>query len=103
MYVILGDSSLHLTANIRADHIIFGYEKPDTTSQKLLLLSVFTSDVENNPYGLKLGSYYETSGMDKLSLKYKETVGDFIKVFAIENSGNTTELFIERKWVEFSE
>lgn len=36
------DSTMWLTADIKLDHRIFGYERPDTTSGKLILLSVFT-------------------------------------------------------------
>lgn len=46
----LSDSSLTVYENIRADYRIFGYQKPDTNSRKMILFSVFTSDVENNPY-----------------------------------------------------
>jgi hypothetical protein len=65
-YVSASDSSISLASNMRQDHRIFGYEKPDTKSKRLLLLSVFTNDVENNPFGCELGAYYDTSGMEGL-------------------------------------
>jgi hypothetical protein len=86
---------------MRKDHRIFGYAKPDTKSERLLLISVFTNDVENNPFGCKLGSYYDTSGMDDITLKYKETLGKFIKAVAIDKSNNKTDIYFEKKWIEF--
>lgn len=41
-----GDSTIYLTANMKLDHRIFGYSQPDIKSEKLLLLSVFTNDIE---------------------------------------------------------
>lgn len=100
-YVFLTDSSIHLTANIRRDHRIFGYEKPNINSKKLLLLSVFTNDVENNPFKYELGAYYETSDMEDLDLRYLSTLRDFIKAVAIDKSNKQTVLYFERKWIEF--
>jgi hypothetical protein len=99
-YVISSDSSINLTANIKADHRIFGYEKPDKNSKRLLLISVFTNDVEGNPFGLELGAYYDTGSMDNLKLKYEETVGDFVKASAIGNNKVTT-IYFEKKWIAF--
>ncbi|MFD1629992.1 hypothetical protein [Pseudopedobacter beijingensis] len=96
-----GDSTIHLTANIRQDHRIFGYEKPDTKSERILLLSVFTNDVENNPFGCKLGAYYDTGGMDELTLKYNSTTGKFVKAIATDKANNSTTIYFEKKWIEF--
>ena len=96
-----GDSTINLTANIRQDHRIFGYAKPDIKSERLLLLSVFTNDVENNPFGCRLGAYYDTGGMDKLTLKYNSTIGNFVKATAIDKANNSTTIYFEKKWIEF--
>ena len=96
-----GDSTINLTANIRQDHRIFGYAKPDIKSERLLLLSVFTNDVVNNPFGCKLGAYYDTNGMDELTLKYISTTGNFVKATAIDKENNSTTIYIEKKWIEF--
>jgi len=90
-----------LTANIRKDHRILGYSKPNTKSERILLISVFTNDVENNPFGCRLGSYYGTGGMKDMTLKYKETLGKFIKAIAIGNSNNKTVIYFEKKWIQF--
>ncbi|KAA6430257.1 hypothetical protein FOE74_20805 [Rufibacter glacialis] len=100
-YVFESDSSIHLTANIRQEHRIFGYAKPDTTSNKLLLLSVFTDDVEKNPFKCELGAYYETDGMKQLKLKYLQTRGDFIEAVAIDHLAKSRMIYFEKKWIEF--
>jgi hypothetical protein len=96
-----GDSTINLTANIRQDHRIFGYAKPDINSERLLLLSVFTNDVENNPFGCKLGAYYDTGGMGKLTLKYIATTGNFVKAIATDNTNKSTTIYFEKKWIDF--
>lgn len=97
-----GDSTINLIANIRQDHRIFGYAKPDIKSERLLLLSVFTDDVENNPFGCKLGAYYETAGMDKLTLKFISSNGNFVKAVAIDKTNKSTIIYFEKKVIEFS-
>lgn len=96
-----GDSIINLTANIRQDHRIFGYAKPDIKSERLLLLSVFTNDVENNPFGCRLGAYYDTGEMDELTLKYNSITGNFVKATAIDKANNSTIIYFEKKWIEF--
>ena len=96
-----GDSTIYLTANIRKDHRIFGYAKPDTKSERLLLLSVFTNDVENNPFCCRLGAYYDTGGMDELTLKYNSTTGNFVKATATDKTNKSTTIYFEKKWIEF--
>jgi hypothetical protein len=79
----------------------FGYANPDIKSERLLLISVFTNDVEKNPFGCKLGSYYDVGGMQNIKLKYLETAGNFIKAVAIDSSNNFTTLYFEKKWIVF--
>ena len=101
VYLKNGDSSIYLTSNIRQEHRIFGYKKPDTKSERLLLLSVFTNDVENNPFGCKLGAYYDTGDMKDLKLKYLRTIGTFVEAAAFDNNNNkTTNIYFEKKWIE---
>lgn len=95
------DSTINLTANIRQDHRIFGYAKPDIKSERLLLLSVFTNDVENNPFGCRLGAYYDTGGMEGLTLKYNSIVGNFVKATATDSTNKSTTIYFEKKWIEF--
>ena len=100
-YVDPADSSISLTANMRTTHRFFGYAQPDKSSQRLLLLSVFTSDVENNPFGCPLGAYYSTPAPETLSLHYRATVGDFVEVIAVDAQRQSTTLYLEKKWVSF--
>jgi 5-hydroxyisourate hydrolase-like protein (transthyretin family) len=96
-----GDSTIYVTANIRKDHRIFGYAKPNIKSEKLILFSVFTNDVEGNPFHCKLGAYYETSGYKEAVIKYLETVNTFVKAVVINNSANEEIIiFFEKKWIE---
>ena len=97
-----GDSAINLIANIRQDHRFFGYAKPDIKSERLLLLSVFTDDVENNPFGCKLGAYYETAGMGELTLKFISSNGNFVKAVAIDKTNKSTIVYFEKKVIEFS-
>src|SRR6478752_1035815 len=78
------DSTIWLTANMRMDHRIFGYEKPDANSKRMFLLSIFTDDVKDNPFNLPYGAYYQTNDMDNKTLKYISTQGKFVKVAVIE-------------------
>ena len=100
-YVSLQDSSIEMRASMRLDHRIFGYAKPDTKSERPLLLAVFTNDVENNPFGCKLGSYYDTGGMENIKLKYVDTLGTFVKAVAIDKLNKATTLYFEKKWIMF--
>ena len=61
--IATNDSIMEIQAFIRKDHRIFGYEKPDKNSAKLIVFSIFTNDVENNPHHCKLGSYYDTTAL----------------------------------------
>jgi hypothetical protein len=96
-----GDSIICLTANIKNDHRFFGYAEPDVKSERLILFSVFTNDVENNPFGCKLGAYYDTGGMDELTLKYISTNGNFVKAEAVDVDDNSTTVYFEKKWIGF--
>jgi hypothetical protein len=102
VFLTEGDSTINLIANIKQDHRIFGYAKPDIKSERLLLLSVFTDDVENNPFGCKLGAYYETAGMGELTLKFISSNGNFVKAVAIDKTNKSTIVYFEKKVIEFS-
>lgn len=99
---IEADSSIWLQANIRLDHRFFGYAKPDIHSKRLILFSVFTNDVEHNPFGCRYGSYYETSGMaDSLKLVFAGYTGNFIRAKLVNTSQDDqeiTSIYFEKKW-----
>ncbi|QDW24822.1 hypothetical protein FFJ24_008355 [Pedobacter sp. KBS0701] len=97
----LNDSTLTIYGNIRADYRIFGYEKPDTNSRKLILFSVFTTDVKGNPYRCPYGAYYATSEMQNTSITYIGSTGSFIKASVVQAQQVQIPVYILKDWVEF--
>ncbi|MFN8246278.1 MAG: hypothetical protein U0T56_07855 [Ferruginibacter sp.] len=99
--IFRSDNSVWLESDIKLDHRFFGYEKPDTTSGKLILFSVFTPDVEDNPYHCPLGAYYGMSGVPgKLHSMARQ--GSFVKIRYSANDGSGPKYFyFEKKWVQF--
>lgn len=98
----LSDSSFTVYQNIRADYRIFGYEEPDTNSRKILFFSVFTPDVEGNPYKCPFGSYYYSGAMENTQIKYTKTVGSFIKANLIKDKTTIiSPVYFLKSWVEF--
>ena len=85
VFVKDGDSMINLTANIRMDHRIFGYSAPDIHSERLLLLSVFTNNVEDNPFRCKLVANYNTRDMDDLTLKFITITENFVSEYFTPN------------------
>lgn len=98
--VISSNGSIWLTANIKRDHRIFGYKKKDVHSEKMILLSVFTSEVENNPFNCRYGAYHDTAGMKDMELKYLATEDDFLKVAIVQNGRSIDEVYMLKKWFE---
>lgn len=98
-----GDSSIHISANMRLDHRIFGFDQPNTNSKRLFLFSIFTDDVKDNPFNFPLGAYYDSSDLTSkdLTLHYIKTSGDFIEA-SLSNSKNKIKhrLYFEKKWIE---
>ncbi len=97
------DSTIHVYNNIRADYRVFGYSKPDTTSQKMFLISVFTNDVKDNPYKCVYGAYYDSASMPEMSIKYLAEAGAFVKAHLYRDGILLAPVYLERKWVEFEE
>jgi ribosomal protein S24E len=98
----LNDSSFTVYQNIRADYRIFGYQKPDTSAKKMILFSVFTSDVEDNPYKCPLGSYYYSGALQDTKIKYIKNNGKFVETHLIKETNILpTPIFFLRNWVEF--
>jgi len=95
------DSSITVFAYMKMDHRLIGYEKPDIHSKRLILFSIFTNDVENNPFNCPYGSYYETSKAEDLSLKYTGDEGAFIKANIVRYDSLLSPVYFERKFVEF--
>ncbi len=85
---------------MKKDHRFFGYEKPDTTSKRVILFSIFTSDVDGNPFDMELGSHYDTNSIEDFTLKFLSDDGQFSK---IEATGKNQIIYIENKWIQFIE
>lgn len=99
--VNLQDSSLTVYENIRADYRIFGYQQPDTNSKKMVFFSVFTPDVENNPYQCPYGAYYSSGAMQDTHMKYIGKTGDFVKANLIKNKTVLAPIYILKDWIQF--
>ena len=96
------DSLIWLVVNMKRDHRIFGFEKPDLNSKRMILLSIFTNDVENNPFNCPYGAFYETSEMKNTTLKFKENIGDFAKI-EMQKENLKEVVYFEKKWLEFEQ
>ena len=84
-----------LTGNIKYDDKIFGYTSPDTNSKKLILFSVFTNDVKDNPY-------YETSNLkDGDKIEFVSVTKSFINLKYISSDKTIANFYTERKYIEF--
>ena len=99
-YISPTDSIVGVGADMKKDHRFFGYEKPDTTSKRVILFSIFTSDVDGNPFDMELGSHYDTNSIEDFTLKFLSDDGQFSKIEAI---GKNQIIYIENKWIQFSE
>lgn len=95
------DSIIWLNASKYLDHRIFGYEKPNINSRKLILISCFTGDVENNPFELPLGAYYQLDKDHKAKFLKKEK--EFVVAKFILNGKDMEKVYFEKKWIEFDD
>ena len=97
------DSSFHVFNNIRADYRIIGYALADTNSRKMVLVSVFTSDVKDNPFDCPYGSFYDSAQGEKLVIKYTGERGSFIQANISGENKQPATVYFEKKWVEFDQ
>ncbi|CAH8283726.1 hypothetical protein EV196_102579 [Mariniflexile fucanivorans] len=97
------DGSIWMSANMKKDHRIFGYKEKDIYSTKMILLSIFTNEVENNPFNCKYGAFYDTNGMHNLKLRYIATEDDFLKIEIINEGKPIDEVYMLKQWFEFEQ
>lgn len=95
------DSLIWLTANMKLDHRIIGYDKPDTNSKKMVLFSIFTNDVKGNPFNCPFGAYYSINDMENTKLKFIGDSGAFIKASIIKDDKIAAIIYIEKIWIAF--
>jgi hypothetical protein len=98
-YINQETDELSFWADMKKDHRFFGYAQPDTASKRLLLFSIFSNDVEGNPFQLPLGAYYDTRDLEDRSIAYLGQKGDFIHTQIEDEQGEKTDLYFEKKWV----
>jgi len=92
----------YLSANIRLDHRIFGYAAADTTARKLILFSIFTSDVKGNPHHCPLGAYYDTSGLPReADISWTGEKPGFVRLVFRNGQQPATPFYIRRQFVTF--
>lgn len=96
---IQADSTLSLTTPTQKNYRIFGYTEPHLNSKKTFLLSGFSSEVENNPFILKYGAYYDTDSIDQFQLKLKSILGEFIEIELFKNKDIIDTIYIEKIWL----
>ena len=99
---VSADGMIRMNADPQSDdYRIFGYEKADSKSKRLWILSVFTKDVENNPLGCELGAYYDLDNMADNGMRFKKylgTEGDFAKI-ELTREGKSHIIYIAKSWV----
>lgn len=98
-YVDPETNKIDLWADIKLDHRFYGFEKADVSSKRLILFSIFTDDVENNPFSLPLGSFYSTANVEGGVFKFISEEGNFVKAEHTDKDNNTTTVYFERKWI----
>jgi hypothetical protein len=100
-YINPEDSSFFIVANMRLDHRMIGYQNPDTTSAGLILFSIFTNDVDGNPFGYPLGAYYDSYELEHLNLKYAGQHEGFAHILAKKANSEPTSIYFEQRWIAF--
>jgi hypothetical protein len=81
---------------------VFGYEKADTNSRKLICISVFTDDVDKNKYKCPLGAYYGNIGFTKgEAIFYISTMGEFAKFKFVDATKKETIIYMLKKLIDF--
>lgn len=95
------DGAMDLYQSMNQECRIFGYSKPNENSKKLLLLSIWTFDVQGNPSNATFGSYYDTSSMEDLTLKFINKSSDFVKAAILKDNVKVSTVYFKSKWVEF--
>ena len=102
-YINRETKAFTLVANMREDHRIYGYSAASLRAKKLLLFSIFTSDVKGNPHHLPLGAYYDTHGLkegDQIKFVSDGPVG-FVKLSFVSAGRGATPFYVQRRFVGF--
>ena len=97
------DSIASLFANMQSDHNFFGYSQPDSNSTKLILFSIYTNQVKDNPHHCKYGAHYSDTSLEKKHLKficYSKNYGQFK---LMENKKEIAVIYFKNQNFKFDE
>jgi hypothetical protein len=97
------DSTTSMFGNIHSDYTFFGYSKPDTNSTKLIIFSVFTNQVKDNPHKCKYGAHYGDNSLGDKSIKFSGYNDEFGKFQLIKNNIVIDQLFFKKDYFKFDE
>lgn len=97
------DSLVSLFANMQSDHDFFGYAKPDTNSAKLIIFSIFTNQVKDNPHQCKYGAHYSDTSLDSLSIKFIGNTNQFGEFQVLKNNKVIDLLYFKKENFRFEE
>ena len=97
------DSSTSLFANMQSNHTFYGYAKPDTNSKRLILFSIFTSEVENDKDSCLYGAHYSDTSLGKKHLKYIKNFKDFGEFQFLDNTTIIDTIFFRKENFKFDE
>lgn len=78
--------------------LIFGYDKPNTESKKVICFSSMTKDVENNPHNCTYGAYYDT---EEIKILYVETIDDYVVLNFSSYADGETIFYMKKGDVRF--
>jgi hypothetical protein len=102
-YVDKESNKVYVDQSKNEDHKILGYQNPDIKSKKLICISSFTSDVDNNPENLLLGAYYSTDDLkEDNSIYFISLTGDFAKLKFVDSQNIETPFYIEKKCIDLT-
>ena len=94
------DKIMNLYASMTKECRFFGYQKPNKNSKKMILFSIWTFDVKDNPSNCPFGSHYETSSME-MELKYLGKENSFVKAALMKDKKQVAIVYFEKKWIKF--
>lgn len=67
----------------------------------MILFSVFTDDVQDNPFQCAYGAYYENGeSSNSYDLKLLSEEGNFMKVLLLKEERPVDVVYMEKKWIE---
>jgi len=96
-HVVKKTKEFYIPSDLKVEYRFFGYEMPNTSSQKMICFSSYRGDVNDNYTKCPLGSYYDTGRMhpgDKISL-IKEVNG-FGRMLYVSAKGKKSIFYIQK-------